>query len=209
MSMFKRQVVMLPTNEKAPVIGMIATTSTNTLSLVDKGLVDMYHFHQQFGDFAPVKPYQHLYFLSDDKINEGDYYHYLDSNTIKQCTNYQQVHLINIAHDSNNYKKVVATTDSSLKIEVLLHRNASAEGIHYYSLPQPSEAFINKYIEEYNKSNILTEVLVEYEVVEEAPKMAFSHYTEEELRDFVDHPPKWIEKEILKVDKDNTIAIKK
>jgi len=41
-------------------------------------------------------------------------------------------------------KKIIATTDKSL------------------NLPEPSQAFIEKYIEEYNKGNIITNVMVEY-----------------------------------------------
>ena len=46
-------------------------------------------------------------------------------------------------------EKIIATTDISLVKE--------------YNLPQPSQQFIQKYIEEYNKGNIITDVLVEYE----------------------------------------------
>lgn len=46
----------------------------------------------------------------------------------------------------SNYKKIIASTNPSL------------------NLPQPSQSFITKYIEEYNKGNVITEVMVEYEV---------------------------------------------
>ena len=45
----------------------------------------------------------------------------------------------------SGYKEILSSTD------VLL------------DLPQPSQQFIQKYIEEYNKDNIITDVLVEYE----------------------------------------------
>ena len=45
------------------------------------------------------------------------------------------------------YREVLATTDDSLR------------------LPQPSQQFIQKYIEEYNRGNIITDVLVEYELI--------------------------------------------
>ena len=44
----------------------------------------------------------------------------------------------------NGYKEILSSTDASL------------------GLPQPSQQFIEKYIEEYNKGNVITEVLVEY-----------------------------------------------
>ena len=48
-------------------------------------------------------------------------------------------------------EKIIATTDISLVKE--------------YNLPQPSQQFIQKYIEEYNRGNIITDVLVEYELI--------------------------------------------
>ena len=47
-------------------------------------------------------------------------------------------------------EKIIATTDISLVKE--------------YNLPEPSQSFIQKYIEEYNRGNIITDVLVEYEI---------------------------------------------
>lgn len=66
----EKQIVMLPTNDKTPKIGMISTKNTGELSLVDKELIDTYQFHQQFGDFAPAIHYQHLYILSDMEIKK-------------------------------------------------------------------------------------------------------------------------------------------
>ena len=45
----------------------------------------------------------------------------------------------------NGYKEILSSTDASL------------------GLPQPSQQFIEKYIEKYNKGNVITDVLVEYE----------------------------------------------
>ena len=59
-------------------------------------------------------------------------------------------------------KKVIATTDTSLK-QFIYTTMVIDEGDIYQSLPQPSQQFIEKYIEEYNKGNIIIDVLVEYE----------------------------------------------
>lgn len=62
-----------------------------------------------------------------------------------------------VAEDVKNVRKIIATTDTSLEIV--------SKGINpvYEKLPQPSQQFIEKYIDSYNKGEIITDVLVEYE----------------------------------------------
>lgn len=85
---------------------------------------------------------QHLYFLSDEEIKLGDYYFDFrnDGNRVEHFTTKEDVVLVGICGS----KKIIATTDTTL------------------NLPQPSQQFIQKYIEEYNKGNVITDVLVEY-----------------------------------------------
>ena len=79
---------------------------------------------------------QHLYIISDDVIKEDDWC--IDSNrNIFQHKNHFPI--------SIGQRKLIAITDSSL------------------GLPQPSKQFIQKYVKEYNKGNITTDILVEYE----------------------------------------------
>ena len=59
------------------------------------------------------------------------------------------------------YREVLATTDESLEPRNLY----SNSGLFKTILPQPSQQFIQKYIEEYNKGNVITDVLVEYELI--------------------------------------------
>ena len=73
--------------------------------------------------------------------------------------------------------------------------------------PHPSPDFVKKWVDEANKDNIITYVMIEYDEIEEAPRMAFSHYTEEELNYFVENPIDWETKYVLKV-KDDNISIK-
>ena len=95
---------------------------------------------------------QHLYIISDDEIKEGDYYiiddipELLKNNGLKFIDDY--------------CKKVIATTDTSLYIH---QKETISLPERVFYLPQPSKQFIEKYIEEYNKGNIITDVLVEYE----------------------------------------------
>ena len=64
------------------------------------------------------------------------------------------------------YREVLATTDTSLIINDWLktkENNIQGEYESSNYLPQPSDQFIQKYIEEYNKGNIITDVDVLYE----------------------------------------------
>ena len=80
--------------------------------------------------------YKHLYIISDEEIKEGDYVigiHGLFGPYEKGDTLY------------GTPPKVIATTDTSL------------------NLPKPKQAFIDKYINEYNKGDVINDILVEIE----------------------------------------------
>jgi hypothetical protein len=118
--------------------------------------------------FNDDESYQHLYIISDEEIKEGDWCIINDSIRIGKYDG-------NI--NKNWYKKIISSTDSNL------------------NLPQPSQSFIDKYIEEYNKGNIITDVMVEYDTT---------------LGDKEDENQNLIPINIIKVNsKDNTITIKK
>jgi hypothetical protein len=166
-------VVMLPTNEKAPIIKQL----------------DIKHHLVHTPKFDwPLTihwKYQHLYFLSDEEIKQGDRYLAYD-NTI--CERYASIPL-------EGSKKIIATTDTSLEHEI------SIEGMPaQVPLPQPSQSFLEVFVTEYNKGNQIKEVLVEY----------VDNGEEEWLGDNETGQPFWNEKIELKVNpKDNTITIKK
>ena len=88
------------------------------------------------------------------------------------------------------YREVLATTDESLEPRNLYGNS----GLFKTKLPQPSQQFIEKYIEEYNKGQQITECLVEYEDI--YPE----HFTYNPSENIITR---------LKVDKNNTITIKK
>lgn len=184
--MYKRaKVVMLPTNEKSRLF-------TGGGSLI-------YLNHAVDGGNGWRKQ-QHLYITSDDEIKEGDWCIDLDFNRIFHCSDASR-------EKYRNSKKIIATTDSSLKVKDNWHsfmdRAKSIEispssleqiekGLNI-SLPQPLQQFIEKYIEEYNKGNAITDVLVEYQI------------TKSEV--FINNGVPYSS---LKVNpKDNTITIKK
>jgi len=98
---------------------------------------------------------QHLYIISDKEIKEGNWF--VSSKTIHKCTYIIEdtneimcnicdgTGFIQLGIKTNKCHKIIASTNTSL------------------NLPQLSQSFITKYIEEYNKSNIITEVMVEYD----------------------------------------------
>lgn len=95
----------------------------------------------------------HLYFLSEDKIEERDWCY--DNGIIYQIKD--KNHLL-VALNFSNAKKIIATTNKSL---------VTCKGLDSFSgkpnvLPQPSEDFIRVFVTEYNKGNNITFVDVEY-----------------------------------------------
>lgn len=153
MEQFKRvQVIRLPTNNKAPIISKLHKRHKNDLDLGHLFYDGKNEFHKN----AIWQP-QHLYIISDDEIKKDDWIYDWYNNKIYKAT---EVVLHNMK--SLNYeqylKKVIATTDTSLN-ELDKFNNKSWDNL----LPQPSQQFIEKYIESYNKGEIITDVLVEYE----------------------------------------------
>lgn len=115
---------------------------------------------------------QHFYIISDDEIKEGDWGLDLISKKILKANH-------DVNYEQDYFKKIIATTDT-------------------LGIPQPSQSFIQKYIESYNKGNIITDVLVEY--VDNGEE-DWCERTEE---------PTWIERLVPDISpKDNTITIKK
>lgn len=171
------EVVMLATNEK----------STNAVISVrsDKPWAMMSEKHSPFAIKKYDSPelyhtYSNLYFLSDDEPKVNDWC--LEGLTPLAPTQLTQVTKEDLERCIENYyygscKKIISSTDESL------------------GLPKPSDSFISKYIEEYNKGNTITNIWVEYE--------------DQGYYDAIDEDKTWVENWQLKVDSNNTITIKK
>ena len=110
---------------------------------------------------------QHIYIISDEEIKEGDWF-INDLNQIKKCISRDTEGYIDFEGGFNtkpsSCKKIIATTDTTLKITIspYLFPEGGACQSKDFLLPQPSQQFIEKYIEEYNKGNVITDVMVEY-----------------------------------------------
>ena len=180
MSTFKKaKVVILPTNKPSE-LGNLATYQGRSLAKVIKEGVNPINTIVQFWN---------LYIISDDEIKEnGTHFYNPHSGQLHISGNHTDYKAVN----NNGCKKIIATTDLLLKIEINGNRGNLLPDVSFdINLPQPSKQFIEKYIEEYNRGNIITDVLVEYE-------NKFDDYGYD------------IIKSILKINpKDNTITIKK
>jgi len=147
MEQFKKaQVVMLPTEQKFN-IGQYTITKYPD-NLMNGQLLS--GIKKCEGNVKEIN--QHLYIISDDEIKEGDWFITLNNNVFKCCRItkdniyfYQNEDGYEYINQKERCKKIIATTDISLE------------------LPQLSQQFIERYIECYNKGEIITDVLVEYE----------------------------------------------
>lgn len=162
------KVVMLSTNEATGIC-------TDKRSVSHPSLL-LYHKPTWQDNLAAIDGYSqnyHLYFTSNEEIKNGDWV-LMPDNTIHKMSPSDMIGYLD--SQSKATKKIIATTDTSL------------------GLSQPSQSFIKAYIEEYNKGNVITDVLVEYIVIDEFT----TDGDWEKYRNIQ-----------LKVDLNNTITIKK
>lgn len=176
----KRNVVMLPTNEKASTNGLVINPFTNKIEyndiVIKKGA-------KYYTDVAFT--YNHLYITSDEKIKEGDWY-IDDTNAVRQSVTSDDIYW----KSRTDYKKIIATTDKSLTTSEIVYPE---EFIH--NLPSPSPEFVQAYIKAYNAGESITDVMVEYE------EYAVGNYGMSDGEPDIDIR--------LKVDKNNCITITK
>ena len=173
------KVVMLPTENKSHIF---LHKKYNQLHYVDTPIHD-----------EPIEKNQHLYFLSDDEIKEGDYiYHTQMFNHIgftgiakvgKQRINGDFI-MTSLCGNHTYYTpkepKIIATTNETL------------------GLPRPSNEFLKKYCE----LGGVNECFVEYE------QFLINRYTEKEVTQFDTIAVEDLESDYkLKVSPDNTITI--
>lgn len=119
----------------------------------------------------------HLYILSEDEIKEGDWFVKIRGfNGKPSLYKEKKAAFLNSewlnSSDVNDCFKVIASTDQSLE------------------LPEPSKAFIEKYVDLYNKGQQIEEVNVEYELVGHSTTLGIENWEP-------------------KVSSDNTITIRK
>jgi hypothetical protein len=181
----KVSVVMLSTEDKkAPILSYRDNVSLQ------------YFPHEYWSNSNLTK--RHLYFLSSEEIKEEDWFFMAGPQLIRQCMRIEGGAIIDNTGGRQSYSvpkysllsKVIATTDPALKNRqaVLLSHDLVTP------LPRPSNSFLEAYVREFNKDNVITEVLVEW------LRGSDGYYDEQEV---------WHWKMLTpKVAPDNTITIK-
>lgn len=176
MSTFKKaKVAMLPTEQKTNgIICKDITGQDRMINIKSDGVME----HEDYVG-------HHLYIISDDEIKEGDWCYNPASKSIFKTDS-------RAPHWFSECRKIIATTNNSLTED----RQKTAFVVTGHPLPQPSQQFIQKFVKEYNKGDVITDVLVEYEQKSKGFINALKgNYNYEN---------------ILKINlKDNTITIKK
>jgi hypothetical protein len=131
-----------------------------------------------------------LYIISDDEIKKGDWFIFADAP--KEVGNFPNYKIIQATtnHKAVGCKKIIATTNNSLIIQY----NITDDDI---KIPQIPKSFIEYYITEYNKGNVIDKVMVEYQ---DAFKLS-------EGEAFLDTNYHTISKQLV-INSDNTINIK-
>ena len=161
MTKFKNaQVIMLPTQEKSNIF-KIDNTLCYGLNTVDSS-----------------KKSQHLYIVNSGKIEVGDWYLTIRDNYIgnpSKCVKIDSISIISQLKKSDNpnhteytefrsAKKVIATSYKNLvQPKKIINKDKFGNIYNPIFLPQPSDSFIQKYIDSYNAKDVITDVLVEYE----------------------------------------------
>jgi len=97
---------------------------------------------------------QHLYILSDEEIKEGDWRYDFNFNKLTRGIGESKTYI------KKHCKKIIATTDSSLQIPD--YNNYHIDYNPSKTLPQIPQQFIEHYINEFNKGNVISKVLVEF-----------------------------------------------
>lgn len=130
------------------------------------------HFNDDIGyitkDLVNENVNYHLYILSDDEIKEGDWFIH-QSHGISSLRKCEKIVGKSIVVENGNSscwidysKKIIATTDSSLKDWNKVEReNLDAK---LPTTPQIPQSFIEYFISEYNKGNVISKVLVELQM---------------------------------------------
>lgn len=95
---------------------------------------------------------QHIYITLDEEIKEGDWY-CSPTGIVSQHNGTEKL--------PDGWKKIIATTDKSLKINLLEGIKHAPE--NWRELPQIPQSFIEYFVDQYNKGNIITDIMVEYE----------------------------------------------
>ena len=145
----RAQVHMLPSNKNNIATLILKHNSVGTL-----------YFNHKMKDTKTLGNWQHLYVTTDEEPKEGDWVYSLLSNSIFQVEKFVLGHVFEDRYTNisiENVRKIIATTDKSLKLPCNCLGMSDKVKCDWmckthrdYMLPQPSQAFIEKFVKEYN-----------------------------------------------------------
>jgi hypothetical protein len=99
--------------------------------------------------------YQFLYIMFKDKIQEGDWFFSASHNKVFKCVNKED-----LEHYDGDLYKIIATNN----VDINEPTHKVPKYTTYAVLPKPSVKFLEHFVEKYNSHNLVTKVLVEYEM---------------------------------------------
>lgn len=166
----QEQWVMLPTEDKSQIQ---YRDSDNKLLFYHNGVANNETVH--------LNP-QHLYLTSDEEIKEGDTI--IDIRDKQLQSNVRESNVA-IYNDHESYKKIIATTDKSLRKDIPTLNTMGKPTIYPQRLPQIPESFIKYYVEKQGKVGD-----VEVEIFNPAGGMIGALKLTENNEIFVDIPKK-------------------
>ena len=160
MTLKRTQVVMLPTEKATRCIAIqYFKDGTSSMDFWETEVLREHPYEGFTEHTANCIVPQHLYFVSDEKPKSDEWF--ISHDEVFQVSRVTGVIIDTdgMWHESENCKKIIATTDPSLKIVIPRHNDFDSE----FNLPKPSEDFLKVFCEQYNKGNQIKEVDVEYE----------------------------------------------
>lgn len=191
----KCQVVMLPTEKALLPFHNERITQTlydkNQLKyLEDEGFLYFFN-HALYKALDKGWQQQHLYILSDEEIKEQCYAYSITTNKVEWLSELQIKVLI-----KENWKKIIATTDSTLRTLIGYDRQMQSLTAIEKLLPRPSDAFIKAYCEQGGIDKVMVERIPDEDDLKE-------YHQEVNYRGHSDTEIEYH----LKVASDNTITI--
>ena len=198
----ERDLVMLPTIKKVEnhILSIEkGLNGENHILSIEKGLNgEKYVIYRPIGNVRPeVQTVCNFCILSDEEIKDGDYHFKITNGKIG---NYP---LNSVNPSMGRYKKIIANFGEPLKIIPSIDANPR---IAPYQLPQIPDSFIEYFVAEYNKGNIITKVMVNYERKYKCRGVNFNSCLEEASDKFdCGNCESYMS---LKINSDNTIKLK-
>ncbi len=164
----KAKIILLPTESRG----------SKAVTIIDNKAFNTSLDPKSYNDYKSGAKHYHLYIVVDEEIKEDDWVYDSVLNQVIQLKK-EGVNAIKQASSEFGdigYKKIIATTDSSLTIPCTFCKgegdvNTNLGNIGCFKcnekgetqLPQPSSSFIAKFVELYNKGKAPEYLMIEYE----------------------------------------------